>query len=326
MDRSWIKDMEVGDSVKGTYAVSAIHLRTYSNGEFLSLRLADRTGKISGVYWEGSQELFRRIPVGTIVRVDGKVGRYQGQLQLSLSSIVPLAEGEGGDKADFLPVGPCDPEQLIQKLKQWKDSLAAEHYRKLWDCFFEDQALFEKFSSAPAGKQWHHPYLGGLLEHTESLIQLCDRIAQQYPYLKRDLLLTGALFHDAAKALELVYHTTFEYSDEGRLVGHIVMGAAQVRGYVEQVADFPREEGLLLQHLILAHQGETDESPRKPRCREALALHLADMIDSQLAAFTREIEKPELAGQRWTPYVNLISRYLYRGAGDEAAEGTDKEA
>lgn len=322
MSRVWINQMEVGQDISGTYAVSSIQLRPYSGGEFLSLRLADRTGKISAVYWEGGAEMFRRISGSALVRIKGKVGRYQGRAQVTLAGLEPLASDETVDEADFLPTSPVDSGKLIEQLKSWKDSLEGAHYRQLWDLFLEDAETFESFISAPAGKQWHHPYLGGLLEHTAGLIELCDRIARQYVYLKRDLLLTGALFHDAGKARELVYRTTFEYSDEGRLVGHITMSAQLARDYLARIPDFPREEALLLEHLILAHQGDTPESPRLPRCREALVLNLADLIDSQLAAFSREMDKPEAAGQSWTPYINLLGRHLYRGqAGEDSENG-----
>lgn len=326
MSRIWIEDMEIGQDISGTYAIASAQLRPYSGGEFLSLRLADRTGKISAVFWEGSSQLLRRIADGGPVRVKGKVGRYQGKPQVTLSILEPLPPGETFDESDFLPAGPLDTATLLERLNAWKDSLASPLYRQLWEQFFEDRETFQKFLSAPAGKQWHHAYLGGLLEHTVSLIDLCDRIAQQYDYLNRDLLLTGALLHDVGKARELTYRITFDYSDEGRLIGHIMMGAQKARDYLSRVPDFPREEAILLEHLILSHQGDTPESPRLPRCREALVLNLADLIDSQLSAYTREMDKPDAASQPWTPYVNLLARHLYRGPMKESAEEADTAA
>lgn len=320
MSRKWVRQLEVGESVNEVYAVTSVQLKPYSGGEFLSLRLADRTGKVSAIFWEGSQHLFKKIQNGTLLRVQGKVGRYQGSLQLTASSVAPLSEEEKVTESDFLPTSSKDLLVMQEEIKHWRESLEGEVYRNLWTLFLEDEELMKKFSSAPAGKQWHHARLGGLLEHTLSVIELCNRLSEHYPDLNRDLLLTGALFHDVGKAEELIYRTTFDYSDIGRLVGHITLGVQTVRDYVLQIPDFPDEEAMLLQHLILSHQGETPESPRYPRCREALVLHLADEIDSQIDAFTREIEKPESIGLDWTPYVNLINRYLYRSSRDRAKD------
>ncbi len=313
MTRAWVKDLQMGQEVNEVFAATTLQLRTYSNGEFLSMRLADKTGKISAVYWSGSQELLTRLQHAALIRVKGRVKEYQGSAQITVQEVAPVGPEETIDESDFLPVSPIEPEVMIERLQEWKASLSTEYHRRLWDLFFEDHESFDRFASAPGGKLWHHSYLAGLLEHTESLIRLCSAIAEVYPCLNRDLLLSGALFHDLGKAWELIYRTTFDYSDEGRLIGHIVMGYEKVQRYLEQIPEFPREEALLLQHMILSHQGETPESPRLPRCREAMALHSADMIDSQLAAFTREMEKPEAAGQNWTGYVNLIGRHLYRG-------------
>jgi 3'-5' exoribonuclease len=326
MSRIWVEKMEVGQQVEGVYAVTSVTLRSYHSGEFLALRLADKTGKISAICWQADQNLFRAVSEAGLVEVKGKIQRYQGKPQLTLDKIQPVSAEVEVDGADFLPISPEDPEEVVNLLRKWRDSLHSEYYRKLWDLFFEDEENFEKFKKAPAGKRWHHSYIGGLLEHTESLIRLCDSLSALYQYLNRDLLLTGALFHDVGKARELVYDTSFEYSDEGRLVGHIVLGARLVREYIDQIEDFPGEQTLLVEHLILSHQGETPESPRMPRCREAVALHQADMIDSQLSAFTREMNKPEAAGARWTDFIRLIGRQIYRSEADERNANENAEA
>jgi 3'-5' exoribonuclease len=325
VERIWIESLQTGQNVEGVFAVSSSSLRNYSGGEFISLRLADRTGKVAAVFWDGNQNLFKQVQAGAIVKIKGKMGKYRGAPQLQLNLLAPVGPEDQYDETDFLPVSPVDVETLFNRVKEWKDSLENEHYRQLWEIFLQDQDAQEKFRFAPAAKLWHHSYLAGLLEHTTSLIELCSRFAEQYPFLNRDLLLSGALFHDIGKIEELSTGATFDYTDEGRLIGHTYMSLFRVREYLKQIPEFPKEEVMLLQHLILSHHGDTPESPRLPRCREALALHMADLLDSQMAGYTREMEKPDAEGRRWTPYVNLISRHLYRGTAMEERDSDKKE-
>lgn len=323
MERIWIKDMEVGKKIGGVYAVSSAQLREYSGGQFISMRLADRSGKISAICWDGNEEKFKTIPEGCLVQIEGKVGRYQGSTQLTISKLEPLSPDVEFNPEDFLPSSPVDLDRTLECLIAVGKTLNAPYYRLLWQMFFEDQEAQEKFRKVPAGKRWHHACIGGLLEHTASMVSLSEKIVEHYPDLNRDLLLTGALFHDIGKIRELDYRSTFEYTDEGRLIGHILMGARLVSDYIAQIGDFPKKEALLVEHLILSHQGETEESPRIPRCREAMVLHLVDMIDSQLSAYTREMNNTGQLKGEWTPYIRLINRQLYCPQEEQKTSGTE---
>lgn len=309
----FVSEIDIGHSVDEVFVVNTANVKPYTGGRFLSCRLADRTGKINAVDWNPPEDAERLFRTGVLVRVKGKVGRYQNALQINVISISTVLDQESYDPVDFLPESPVDVQKVTAELKEPAHDLRNPFLESLWEGFFADEETFTAFCKSPAGKTWHHAYLGGLLEHTCNVVKICRFLSDFYPDVDRGLLLSGALFHDFGKVMELSTGFTLDYTDEGRLIGHVFLGAEKVRGYIRQIPDFPEETMKLLTHLILSHHGEEEGAIKPPMNREAMLLHFADNMDAQYNAFTREFEKTEDPDNPWTGYVNLINRYLYRG-------------
>jgi 3'-5' exoribonuclease len=201
--------------------------------------------------------------------------------------------------------------------------LSNPHLRALAECFLMDQEFVRAFCKAPAGVRMHHAYLGGLLEHVVTLLEVADRIAPLYPELDRDLLLTGIFLHDIGKVRELAYDRSFAYTDEGQLVGHLIIGVEMLNEKVRQVADltgepFPTELLLRLKHLILSHHGTYEfGSPKLPMTPEAIALHHLDNFDAKLHMFTRDIREDRNQSSAWTPFNQSLQRRLFKGVTGE---------
>ncbi len=321
MKSVYIKDLAMGQPVDGLFVITRAGLRSYSGGQFLSLRLADKTGKVDGVIWDRAEDAYARLTVGRPARVVGKVGQYQGSLQVTIDKLIADVEPGEIDPDDFLASAPVDLEKTAEEFCQLADTLTNPHLRALWQLFLKDeQPLWQAFQKAPGGKLWHHGYLGGLLEHTLSVCRCALRIADGYPGVDRDVLLTAGLFHDLGKAEEFCFDTMIDYTDCGRLIGHLVLSVVKVESLIARLPDFPEALRNQVVHCMLAHHGETPQSPMQAMTREALILYHADHIDAHLNAYEREMGKARAAGKAWTDYINLIGRFLYVGNGQEPTQ------
>jgi 3'-5' exoribonuclease len=186
------------------------------------------------------------------------------------------------------------------------------HLAQLLQLFWEDESFVKRFRMAPASKWLHHNYLGGLLEHTLSLVQLALEISNHYPGLNIDLLLTASIFHDLGKVDELSYHRSFDYSDEGRLLGHIVLGIERLEDKIRQLPDFPKDLSTLLKHFLLSHHGQyVWGSPKKPMTLEAVMLHFLDDMDAKINGIQQFIKKEVPEGARWSAYHRMFEQYFY---------------
>jgi 3'-5' exoribonuclease len=314
----FVKDLESGRALDGVFVISRMGLRTYARGQFLSLRLADKTGKVDAVMWDHAEETYERVNTGQPVRVVGKVGQYQDKPQVVVDYIDASVAPDDFDPADFLASAPIDLEEARQDIMELAQTLENEHLLALWEQFTsQEDDLWSRFCQAPGGKMWHHGYLGGLLEHTLSVCRCALRIAEGYPQVDRDLLLSAALYHDISKADEFRYDTFIDYTDSGRLVGHLVMSVMRVEGMIGKIEGFPHSLRNRLLHCMLAHHGQAPQSPAIAMTLEALILHHADEVDAHINAYSREMSKARDAGKDWTDYVNLIGRFLYAGDGQE---------
>jgi 3'-5' exoribonuclease len=213
-----------------------------------------------------------------------------------------------------VPVVETDRQVLWQNFRKMIDSLANPYLLSLLRRIFDDDTFAKKFIEAPGGKLWHHNYLGGLMEHTLNIATICDRLAKVYPAIDRDLVVAAALVHDIGKIESYTFGPNFDYTDAGRLLGHIVIGSQMVAEKINEFPEFPKELAMKLQHLILSHQGKLEQaSPVEPMTREAFILYHADEIDSKLNAFERINKDERPAGAKWSKFVNLLGRYLYLG-------------
>jgi 3'-5' exoribonuclease len=318
MTRRYVQELADGDAIDEVYLVSEKQLRANRNGNlYIQVELRDRTGAMSARLWNAGENLFRTFDEGDFLRVKGKVQLFQGNLQMILNQLDRIGL-EQVELADFLPQTEQDVSKLFERLRGMLLRLGNPHLRALAECFLMDEEFVRDFCRAPAGIRNHHAYLGGLLEHVVTLLEGADRLAPLYPELDRDLLLMGVFLHDIGKVRELSYGRVFSYSDEGQLVGHLVLGVEMLSAKAARVPDltgepFPAELLLRLKHMILSHHGTYEfGSPKLPMTPEAIALHYLDNFDAKVHSFTRDIREDRQTSA-WTPFNQALQRRLFKG-------------
>jgi 3'-5' exoribonuclease len=286
------------------------------------MELSDRSGRIGARMWNAGESLYRSFENGDYVMVEGTTQLFQGAKQLIVSRLTKVEPSEVNED-DFTPVAAVDVDKLVLRMGEIFRGLTCPHLRNLAECFLMDDAFMRKLTRAPAGVKLHHAYLGGLLEHIVSLMELVVRIAPCYPQLDRDLMLVGALLHDASKVDELSYDREFAYTDEGQLIGHVVMAVGLLESKIREAErlsgePMPRETVLRLKHLIVSHHGEYDfGSPKLPMTLEAIALYCLDNLDAKIAAFTQQLRDDPNVDSPWTNFNANLGRKLFKGGGGE---------
>ncbi|MBN1831036.1 MAG: HD domain-containing protein, partial [Deltaproteobacteria bacterium] len=253
--RLWVKDIKVDDRISDLYMAKMKRLAMTKKGDpFLSLTLADRSGDIEARMWDRAEEFSSIFVEGDILDVEGHAGSFRGQIQVTLSSL-RVAE-EGVDPTLFLETTPRDVNKMMTALKQMAKEIRNPHLKKLIDRFLADRGFVAQFKRAPAAKGFHHSYIGGLLEHTLSVCEMIGSVTEHYPELDRDLLWTGGFLHDIGKTRELKFDSAIDYTDEGRLLGHLALGVSMIDEMLSGMKDFPQDLSTLLKHLVLSHHGE----------------------------------------------------------------------
>jgi len=312
-DHVWIKDLQDNDQIEGLYVVKQKKTGVTRKGDpFLSMVLADCTGEIEARIWDNATELGSHFSEGDVVRVKGTVTTYKDQIQLVISSLEPWKDKV--DASMFIESTAKDVAQMLTSLIDLLKDVRDVHLKRLIQRFINDRDFLERFKMAPAAKHFHHNYLGGLLEHTLSVCQLANSVSQHYAELDRDLLLTSAFLHDIGKLRELSHDLRIEYTDEGRLVGHLVLGCMMMEEKISQIKRFPPDLAIRLKHLVLSHHGQFEfGSPKRPKFKEAFALHLIDDLDAKMNGLGRFIEMDTKEGA-WTEYNRLFERYFLKGA------------
>jgi 3'-5' exoribonuclease len=327
----FIADFRVNDQIDTSLMVAEKRLvpfRDQAKGRYLALVLVDRTGQIEGRAWENAEALAAGYEVGDLLRVTGVVEEYRECRQVRLTALERLGESDF-DLADFLAVSPRDRQAMAARLDQLVASVRHPGLKALLSAFFTDPQFRRAFEEAPAAKRIHHNYLGGLLEHTLEVAELVTTVTRFAPEaaggLDRDLILTGALLHDVGKVREYRYRPLIDLTDEGKLLGHPVLGCAMVReraAGLEPGALAP-EVVLQLEHLLLTHHGELEwGAPVLPQTVEAAVLHYADLLSGRVKQYQQVAAGGNggsggsgVAGQAtaWSPYDNLLGRRLYLG-------------
>lgn len=280
---NWISEMREGDRISDIYLCKTkVNARTKNGKSYYSLVLQDKTGVIDAKIWDLSSGI-DHFEAMDYVHIDGEVSVYQGSNQLNIRRLRRASSGEYNE-ADFVPVTPYDRREMAKQLNALINSVQDEWYHELLSSFFQkDRDFAVQFVNHSAAKTLHHGFMGGLLQHTLGVARLCDFYCTQYPKLNRDLLITGALCHDIGKVRELSPFPRNDYTDEGQLIGHIVIGYHMVMDRIQQIPGFPEKKANELGHLILAHHGELEfGSPKKPALLEAIALNFADNTDAKL--------------------------------------------
>jgi 3'-5' exoribonuclease len=319
MGRRFVHQMVDGETIEDVFLITDKQLRANRQGNlYLQMELRDRTGCISARLWNAGEHLFRLFEEGDFLLVKGKVQLYQGALQVILSHFDRI-EPEKVTLADFLPHTDADVGRLLEKLRGFVTRTGNIHLKTLMQCFLIDEEFVHAFCAAPAGVRNHHAYVGGLLEHVVNLMDAGERIAPVYPELDRDLLLTGIFLHDVGKLRELHYSRAFAYTDEGQLLGHLVIGVEMLTEKIARVMQltgelFPQEILLRLKHMIVSHHGSYEfGSPRLPMTPEAIALHYLDNFDAKVHSFARDIREDGNSSAAWTAFNTALQRRLYKG-------------
>ncbi len=281
---------------------------TKQNKPYLSLTLGDKKGQIEARVWElADPRIAKDFERGDIVKVRGSVSRYDDRAQVKVDQLRRSLDGEA-DKMDMLPATTRDVAELWAALQAVVASVANPDLKRLLEALLDDPAIAEAYRAAPAARQLHHAWLGGLLEHVVSLLGLADRVASHYPMLDRDLLVTGVILHDIGKIRELSWDTGFNYTVEGVLLGHIQMGVDLAEKTIAGLPGFPDRLRTLVLHMILSHHGKLEfGSPKLPMIPEALVLNFVDDLDAKMQAMASEFERSaregraadELTGKVW---------------------------
>lgn len=307
-DRVAVCDLIPGRTVRGVYLLSGRETRTTKAGKpFFKLKLSDRTGTVDCTVWD-TANVQSSVEAGDLVLVDARVSEYMGKPQLEASAVIAAPPGSAQPR-DFLPSTYRDIEELKGFLQFHIGSVYDADYSSLLKSIFED-GFMDIFISAPAAKVYHHAYLGGLVEHTVAVAEMCDFVAQQYGRVDRDLLMTAALLHDVGKTRELSFDSVIDFTDAGRFLGHVIQGVTFVSEKAKALPAFPDAKLQQLLHCIVSHHGELEwGSPKRPKTIEALILHHVDNLDAKVKGFLEIVE-----GSRdttWTDLRNLFRRPLH---------------
>lgn len=319
MSRQFLNELKDGDSVDEVYFLADKQLRANRNANlYLLATLRDKTGTLSGLMWNVTEESTANFQTGDFVRVKGKVQSYQGSLQMIVTDVRSVST-DGLDPDDFHPGASVAVDALLGRLKEILLGLEDPSLRTLMECFLIDDAFLQGFTRAPAGIRAHHAYHGGLLEHVVNMLEVATRIGDLYPSINLELLLCGIFLHDVGKVRELGYDASLTYTDEGQLLGHLMIGVEMLNAKIAEAErltgdEFPTETAMRLKHMILSHHGRPEfGSAKLPMTPEAIALHYLDNLDAKVHEFSRSIEDDPNAGSNWTPYVNRLERKLYKG-------------
>lgn len=316
LNQSDLKELTKGKIVDHFLMIRKIESRNTKTGKkFLSMELGDKSGSINTNVWNetaGFDNISDNGKVGDIIKVSGSIDEFQGVPQIKVSSIRITTQADNVEVQAFLPRSVRDPEVMEKELLVRIDEISNAYLKELLKNIFSG-ARMEKFKTAPAGKSWHHGYIHGLIEHTLEMIKICDLMCDFHPQINRDLLVSGAMLHDFGKTEELSYDSAFNYSDKGKLIGHIVICVSMIEEETKKLADFPGELKNLLIHLVLSHQGKLEyASPVVPKTVEAIALYQADELSAKVNAYVGVINSDMTTEGNWTKFIYLAQTDLYK--------------
>lgn len=319
MPRRFVSDLKDGEIVDDVFLVADKQLRANRNAAlYLSVDLRDKSGMMNGRMWNVSEESCSGVQSGSYVRARGKVQLYQGTLQLILTHCDPVSAASI-DPVDFEQIPSVKIDQLFEELRTVLLGFENTYLRTLMECFLVDQVLMHALTETPAGVKAHHAYPGGLLEHLVTLLRSAEKMCEVYTDIDLELLQAGVFLHDIGKTRELSCESGFNYTDEGQLLGHLMIGVEMLTEKIRRVSEltnepFPQELEWRLKHMILSHHGTYEfGSPRLPMTPEALMLHTIDNLDAKLHEFTRAIQDDPNSGSHWTLFIPRLDRKIFKG-------------
>jgi 3'-5' exoribonuclease len=312
LPKQLVKELEPGAEVKSTFICARKELRkTKAGAPYLAIELLDKSGRVEARLWDQVGRYKDVFAEKDYVAVSGRVEKYRDQKQVVITSLRRRGE-EDVDAADFLRVVETDRGELEGELRLAVEEVRSRHLKELLLAFLDDNEFMRAFTTAPAAKNYHHPYLGGLLEHTTSTVRICRIICDLYPEIDRDLLVAAATLHDIGKIEELGYERGIDFTDAGRFLGHLLLADQMIREKIKALPDFPPDLAMRLRHAVLSHHGELEwGSPKRPKTLEAVVLHHVDNLDAKVNSFREIAERAGDSESPWTDMRNLFKRPLY---------------
>ncbi|MFZ5643435.1 MAG: 3'-5' exoribonuclease YhaM family protein [Bacillota bacterium] len=315
MSRISISDIKSGMKLVSRFIIKGKKLTPFKGkqGHFLTLTLGDGTGQVEAKVWEKAEEANGLVNAGDLVEIKGSVLEYNGALQINIVNMRVCPESEF-DPREFLPSSPRDVGEMLAELTGMIDSIENVHLKSLLLNFFNDKDWERDFCVAPAAKANHQAYLGGLLEHTLNISRAALSMARLYPRLDKDILLTGCILHDIGKINEYTYKRHIDFTDEGRLLGHIITGVSEVDRRIRSLEGdgFPEDLRLKVLHIITSHHGLYEwQSPKKPKFLEAAVVHVLDMLDTVVDTFSKAVDENNDPNVSWSPWNRALERHVY---------------
>lgn len=327
MKQYYVAKLREGDKIEDVFLIASRSVAEARNGStYIRLRLADKTGEVDAFRWNATESDVAKINEADFVLIRASVRIYQDNLQITIDSFQPVSDVE--DSSDFMRASVRDPDEMMAELRRLLKEVSRPHLSDLLSAFFDDDGFVRDFRRAPAAQRVHHAYISGLLEHTLNVTRACACMAGLYPNADKDLLLAGAALHDVGKTREYEWTGAIKYSEEGHLVGHVVTGAMMVKQAAERIDGFDRHLDLALQHMLLSHHGNKEwGAPKRPKSIEAMMLHIADLLDSQLGIMEQAIEESDESGGTglFTKKNPYLDRPVFKGL-RERSDATDEQS
>jgi 3'-5' exoribonuclease len=307
-----IKRRQPGEMFVTFCIVRSKEVRYKQNGQpYLLLELGDKSGRLKARLWDHIDDYSKATPIGGIVKIQAMVQAVGDRKELKVLKLRAATPNDLVKEDDLLPEGDHDREQLKQALDDHRQSIRNTHLRNLLAAIFRNEQFAESYYRSPAGKLWHHNYLGGMLEHVVNLLDYSDMMKIHYPAIDIDLLKTGIICHDLGKVDEYMLNGFIDFSDEGRLLGNTAISYGIVERHIRELENFPEPLRIQLQHLVLSHPTAEQGGAVKPMTLEAVVLQQLIQLDAHANALMRIRENDVLPENRWSKYIPLLERFVY---------------
>lgn len=316
IERNWrikmryIKDLREGENVVEHYLCKTRQaLKSRAGKSYLSLKLQDKTGTVDAKVWDMNNDI-KSFEENDFIKIDANAIIYQNDIQLNVKKIRRSMDGEY-DPMDYIPCSEKNIDAMYQELLGYIGTIKSPYIKKLLEIIFlKHPVVSKRFKTHSAAKNIHHGYMGGLVEHTLSVTQICDFAAPRYKFVNRDILIASAMLHDVGKVLELSEFPINDYTDDGQLLGHLIIGAEMIKDAAADIEGFPKQLESLLKHCMLSHHGEYEYgSPKLPKTIEAFILHCADNMDAKTKVIEEMLENDSTQGS-WAGYQKMLQRNI----------------
>lgn len=311
MEKQTVQNLKDKDAVDSMFLVKEKNVGVGKNGRaFMVLQLGDSSGSVEGRLWDRVDELTKEFDLGDVIKVKGQVQLFQNRKQVIIHRLERV-EPSSVNFEDFMPKASKDAEDMFVELVQMVRTMKNDFLRQLILDTLEDPEIRPMVLRAPAAKSIHHAWIGGLLEHILSICKIMDFMGKHYPFLNRDLLLFGAIFHDIGKLWELSYENGISYTDRGRLIGHMQIACELIDKKSARILGFTEELRDICKHIILSHHGKLEYgSPKRPKFLEAMVVAMVDDFDSKVATLKTIMDGERASGEKWSRYNELFDRYF----------------